>query len=261
MDGKFHNIDSFAGGNPVYFSPEQGASFDLLLEKCTDERAYQVFLSASPAVTSKSDIYSFGLIMLEILKGFRNWFRGDKIGHMMADLKKISGTPDPEPPSWIMKSVYQKLVRLTILCIGQRLEDRANTIWEVHERLVQIYAEEKDFGLLWEPYYDEAEFSESSLNNRAVGFYWINRFDKAMKLWEASLKFQNNLPTSSNLFSIFNYGVAKSLRGESTDIATLRYLNNQPESNTRNFLILLIHLKLSQVYDASKPFSFSLGLH
>lgn len=54
------------GGPPEYWSTEQGNIFDYLRDR-GKEGGYLQSIKLLPALTSKSDIYQLGLILLELL--------------------------------------------------------------------------------------------------------------------------------------------------------------------------------------------------
>ena len=69
--------NSFAGGSPEYWSPEQGQIYESAYDR-TKEGNYQSSIKLLPIVSSKSDLYQLGLIMIELILGRRFWVRGDK---------------------------------------------------------------------------------------------------------------------------------------------------------------------------------------
>ena len=58
---------SFCGGRPEYWSPEQAVLFESLSGQNEGLKDYTHALNLLPGLTSASDVYSFGLIILEII--------------------------------------------------------------------------------------------------------------------------------------------------------------------------------------------------
>ena len=60
------------GGSPEYWSPEQGGIFDKIREYSKDGN-YSTSMKLLPSLTSNSDLYQLGLIILELLFSDRIW--------------------------------------------------------------------------------------------------------------------------------------------------------------------------------------------
>ena len=74
------NKNFCVGGSPEYWSHEQGSMFNNLKDRAK-EGSYLQSMKLLPAVTSKSDLYQLGLIILEMVYSKRLWARGDKINY------------------------------------------------------------------------------------------------------------------------------------------------------------------------------------
>ena len=70
---------SFCGGRPEYWSPEQAMLFQKLSGANEGLKEYTHALNTMPGITTGSDVYSFGLIILEIIHQRRLWHRGDQM--------------------------------------------------------------------------------------------------------------------------------------------------------------------------------------
>lgn len=60
------------GGSPEYWSPEQGGIFDKIREY-SREGNYNTSMKLLPSISYQTDLYSFGLIILELLYSDRYW--------------------------------------------------------------------------------------------------------------------------------------------------------------------------------------------
>jgi hypothetical protein len=90
----------FIGASPEYWSPEQGNIYDTLKARGgQDIQSYLNELKLMPGISVLSDLYQFGLIILELIYG-RFWARGD-----MADRTGISNLDNclPEVKSFLIE--------------------------------------------------------------------------------------------------------------------------------------------------------------
>jgi serine/threonine protein kinase len=111
----------YSGGTPEYWSPEQGTLYDLIRAQVNEKKSYSTIINSLPNITNKIDVYSFGLIIWEILDGKKSWGRGDKIDHLKQGYSQQEYDPDLDRKSRVFykfhQEVHHKLRLLALNCL------------------------------------------------------------------------------------------------------------------------------------------------
>ncbi len=157
-------------------------------EYCSPEQ------SLGKAVDPRSDIWSWGLVALEMFMGESPWFYGTAAPHILADYLSSGGQADGLPR---MPDAVSELLRE---CFHDEPARRPASMDEAAERLAVVYEQE-----VGQPYPrqkpEAAELRADSLNNKAVSLLDLGREEEAVNCWEKALKVD-----PAHLETNFNYG-------------------------------------------------------
>ncbi|NEO81522.1 serine/threonine-protein kinase, partial [Moorena sp. SIO4G3] len=191
--GNRDNLDSSAivtgvAGTPAYFSPEQVKKAELDL---------------------RSDLFSWGLSVLEMLKGERRWKYGNWVsGH---DLEYYVQS-EARLPSYLKQlstsDTAQKLFNLLRDCCQENPNHRPENMMVVADRLEAIY---KDIAgkkyLRKKP--KLADLIADDCNNRALSNLELGKSGKAISLWQEALKAQPEHPEATYNYGLFRWRKVK----------------------------------------------------
>lgn len=178
-------------GTPQYYSPEQ---------------------AVGRTVTQHTDMWSWGLSMLEMFNGGRTWEYGTVAP---AALEEHLSAADPQGRLPRMPDVLADLLKR---CFRERPAERPPSMGVVARELVKIYEETtgREYPRA-EPRPDLA--TTDNLNNRAVSLLDLDRQRDAEALWARALAIDSYHPES-----IYNHGLLLWRSGRLDDEALLRRL-------------------------------------
>ena len=211
---------SSRGRTPAYCSPEQ---------------------NAEQALKRKTDIWSWGVSVLEMFVGGVTWIAGPLAAETLASYE----AQDPTFPA-----IPVEIIKLLTQCLQPRPEDRPTTMLEVATELQTIYAR-----LVSQPYTRQApkvaESRADSLNNRALSLFDLGKVEEALQVWEQGLK-----AAPHHLETTYNRGVVLWRRGELTDDVLVQQLEAVRAALSEvwqaSYLLAQVHLERGDV-DAALP--------
>lgn len=181
---------------------------------CSPEQANQETL------TLKTDMWSWGLSVLEMFKGEVTWPFG-----VMA-LAVLEGYLETE---WDERRQQPKMPReladLLYQCFQHKIEDRPESMKVIADRLCQIY--QQVVGIPYARIFPSMNLdTPDNLNNRAVSFLDLDKRQEALKLWQLALQKQPN-----HLESSYNMGLLSWRQGQIADDALLMRLKGSQHSS------------------------------
>jgi serine/threonine protein kinase len=208
---------------PAYCSPEQ-ANRDIL--------------------TRRTDLWSWGLSVLEMFQGERTWGHGTFAAQALENYLE-EGSADPQLPRMPM-SVAELLQR----CFQYEPAERPHDLLVVGRELQEIYQQET--GEIYprqEP--QAAQDAADSLNNRAVSLFDLGKQEEALQVWEQALQVQPH-----HLEATYNRGLILWRSAKIDDSALLRSLeearNSHPGNWHVNYLFALVYLEQDNCKRAAK---------
>lgn len=183
-------------------------------------------------LTPKTDMWSWGLSVLEIFKGKVNW----PFGAMAASI--LEGYLDEANPPLKMPDA---LVKLLQQCFERNPADRPADMGVVAQALIAVYRDStgRDYPRQCP---DTSLDKPDNLNNRAVSLLDLHKTAEAMALWKKSLAQQPH-----HLEALYNTGIIAWRNGKLTDESLLRRLQSAQQSSAgawvNAYLQALIHLE------------------
>jgi WD40 repeat protein/serine/threonine protein kinase len=157
-NGETSSVEGAAGGTAAYMSPEH---------------------SEGRTLTRRSDLWSFGLSILEVFAGYRYWDFGVTAREALAE---HLAHPDPALPR-MPDSVAVLLAR----CFRDDPEERPRSLAEVANTLCGAY-EAATGDPYPRPLPRSGQGTPDSLNNRAVSLVDLGRDVEAASLWKRALE-------------------------------------------------------------------------
>ncbi|MHC9543447.1 MAG: protein kinase [Vulcanimicrobiota bacterium] len=154
-------------GTPPYMPPEQWTAAD--------------------EADSRADIYSFGVMLFEMICGRRPFeIESDSSLSPVVAFQVMHRFNAPPRPSLFRKDIPEELERLILGCLEKEREKRPQSFGEVRSALLSIYA-----AYTGKPYRRRftgaAELRSDDLNNRALSYIDLGRYDDAMKLFQQAI--------------------------------------------------------------------------
>lgn len=205
-------ITDFGGGmTPAYCSPEQAEGRPL---------------------SCKTDVWSWGLVVLQMFAGKRTWRSGTVAAEALAEYRK-NGPADPSIPP-----MPEEVAALLERCFQASPEDRPRGgFQEIADRLREVTRDEHPRE---KP--KAAELLADGLNNRAVSALDLGRKDDAERLFERALQTDPHHPEAS-----YNHGLLLWRSGRTTDDELVRRLEEVRTSHQRDwrceYFLALVHLE------------------
>ncbi|GHO61599.1 hypothetical protein KSC_004910 [Ktedonobacter sp. SOSP1-52] len=214
-NGQRSILVSSRGMTPAYCSPEQ---------------------AAGKALSRKTDIWSWGVSLLEIWVGEVTWHSGMLAREVLSSYEPQDAAIPPPPA---------KLVQLLARCFEPRPEDRPATMLEVATILQEIYALE-----MGQAYPREApqptETLAATLNNRALSLFDLGKVEPAMLVWEQALQ-----ADPQHLEANYNRGVVLWRQGKFSDETLIDRLemvrSAQIQSGWGAYLLAQIYLEQGDI--------------
>lgn len=212
-------------GTPQYFSPEQAAGRNTTLH---------------------TDMWSYGLCLLEMFKGGRTWEAGTVAAEALGEYLSIG----PEHP-WL-PPMPDGLIDLLKSVFRTDPQDRPNDMGQVADTLKDIYKK-----VAGKDYPREIPRSgrdtADSLNNRAISLLDLGRAKEAEALWNQALKAQPH-----HVEATYNLGLIKWRKGGITDEDLSRDMMEAIRSHQGSpaalYLRALVHLERDDCQSALRFF-------
>lgn len=187
-------------------------------------------------LTRRTDLWSWAVLVLEMLVGERTWQAGTVAPVILAQYKQgafdtlttISQIPDP-------------LVHLLQGCLHENPKDRPQTLREVARALTQIY--QRITGMAYpRPEPQPNQETASNLNNRAISLLDFDKQEAAEELWQQALKIHPH-----HLEATYNYGLMLWRSARLTDQELIEKLEEAQKSHTGKwlyyYLLASVHLE------------------
>ncbi|MFH1092388.1 MAG: protein kinase, partial [Pseudomonadota bacterium] len=189
---------SSGAGTPQYFSPEQ---------------------AAGRLLTPKTDMWSFGLSLLEMFKGSRTWDYGSVAGEALTEY--LAAGPESDWLPRMPEGVSGLLARI----FNEAPQERPGDMAGVAAELIGVF--EETTGKKYRRTKPAAGRDlADSLNNRAVSFVDLGRLTEAEGLWERALQEQPHHPEST-----FNRGLVLWRSGRLDDQTLLQQMMESERSH------------------------------
>jgi uncharacterized protein (TIGR02996 family) len=208
---------AYGGGmTPEYTSPEQADAAQ----------------DASVALTHRTDLWSWALVVLEMFQAERTWLFGPAGA---AALESYAETAPADPTKSTMPAALLALLRR---CLERKQEDRPKTMDVVANLLRDIFAREVGHAhARHEP--RAASLRADDLNNRAVSLWDLERKAAAFALWQQALKLDG-----AHCEALYNSALTQWRNGAVTDLEATQRLNNLASLNPRAaHYLALVHLE------------------
>ncbi|WP_416668422.1 protein kinase domain-containing protein [Egbenema bharatensis] len=219
-------LDAPSGStSTTLIAPNTGA---LTPAYCSPEQVNRAIL------TRRSDLWSWGLCVLEMFAGDRIWVSGAQAAQVLEQYLVSAANPQlprmPEPIAQLLRRCFQV-----------NPDARPHTLNDVATELQQIYQE-----LIGETYPRQAPAitgeTADSLNNRAVALWDLGRYEEALHLWDQALTVN-----SQHQETHYNRGLILWRSGQlRSDADLLQQIEaNRPHSRDWNtdYLLSLVHLE------------------
>ncbi len=222
-------------GTPAYCSPEQAEAGAM--------RQAGVPTEEIPPLTLTTDIWSWGVSVMEMFLGEMTWASGVLAPALLEAYEE--GSPrDPSLPA--MPPALRELLRQ---CFRFEPQDRPGSIKDVADRLEDIYRTS-----LSRPYHRRApgtvRDTADSLNNRAVSMLDLGRPEDAEKLWEHALRVEPHHPQSS-----YNRGLILWRSARLTDLGLVETVEQMRKAHEDNWigaqLLTMVHMERGDFSEAA----------
>ena len=223
--------------DPSLFEKGEGETYTLVTEGsgtmtpayCSPEQAKRKTL------TRRSDLWSWGLCVLEMFQGGRSWQAGIVAAQALEFYWKTwrKDSQLPQMPA--------RVALLLQRCFWENPDERPRNMLAVVNELQGIYQQ-----VTGEAYPREepraGKDTADTLNNRAVSLLDLGKQEEALQLWEQALKMHPQHPEST-----YNRGVILRRVGRIDDVALVREMKQMRQSNSENwvadYLLGLVHLE------------------
>jgi WD40 repeat protein len=197
-------------------------------------------------LTRRTDLWSWALSILEMFQGEVTWVTG-----VVANYTLEQYLQDGPPNSYLPKMPNQ-LASLLRHCFQENPDDRPHNMQEVASELQRIY--QQVVGLAYSRQEPEASKDiADSLNNKAVSLLDLGKQDKALQLWQQSLKIQ-----PQHRDSTYNQGMFLWRSGKITDKSLVSNLNeikqSYPSDKTVDQLLGWVYLESDDCQTAINTF-------
>ncbi len=127
-------------------------------------------------LSRRTDIYSWAVSVMEMYVGYRPWANGVVAGLNCRDYIESTRIP-----------VSDKMKNLLYKCLEQEPENRPHDFAEIEEKLYDVYK------IITGTEYSRPKpetiiDTADSLNNRALSFLDLGKYDEAIRLWDNAIK-------------------------------------------------------------------------
>ncbi|MCX6156964.1 MAG: protein kinase [Ignavibacteriae bacterium] len=173
-------------------------------------------------LSRRTDIWSWAVSILEMFTGGVHWVSGT-VAETILEQHLINGCENINIPN-----IPDQLAELLIQCFQYNPEDRPNDFEEISKRLFDIYSEIHN-----SKYYrttpKSADLLADSLNNKAISFLDLEKFDKAEECWKEALRINPQHLQSNFNYNYFHWGIGN-ISGDNLvkqlEAIKLNYLDN-----------------------------------
>ena len=225
--------------NSPLFKGSKGGSADGTLLITGNNAMTPAYCSPEQAnretLTRRTDLWSWGLCVLEMFQGGRSW----QIGTIAAQVLEfyLQGRQEDSQLPQMPNSVAQLLRR----CFQENPDERPGNMLDVANELQGIYQQVTGEAYpRTEP--KAGKDIADSLNNRAVSLLDLGRQEEALQLWEQALQVQPQHPEAT-----YNRGLILWRSAKINDDLLIRDMEQVRQSHAgawvANYLLGLVHLE------------------
>ncbi|MBN2559617.1 MAG: protein kinase [Phycisphaerae bacterium] len=209
---------------------------------CTRAYASPEQVAGEP-LTRRTDIWSWGVSILELFAGERMWMIGEAAAQALEDYLD-RGTEDASIPK-----MPEPLADLLRQCFRRSPDERPKDMQEIVAGLSEIYRQTT--GRSYERQEPEAvEALADSLNNRAISLLDLGKQEEAAKLFDQALKADPHHPEAT-----YNRGLLLWRLGHMTDDELVRQLEDvrasHPDDWRDEHLLGLVHIERGDAESAT----------
>lgn len=135
-------------------------------------------------IDSRADIYSFGVVLYEMLTGKLPFLSHDKYDYI-----KFHVTETPKTPSELKDSIPEELNNLVMKCMAKKVEDRYLNFCQLKEAILEIYPGlDSDVGEIKHPEEKVKAYEAQYLTNKGTSLITLGRYDEALAFFDSALK-------------------------------------------------------------------------
>ncbi|GMV99130.1 MAG: hypothetical protein AMXMBFR84_02690 [Candidatus Hydrogenedentota bacterium] len=201
-------------GTPVYFSPEH---------------------ATRDPITVATDVWSFGLLILEMFMGEVTWMAGQTAPQVLDGYLELGPERDYIPP------MPEKLMLILRQCFEINPANRPQGMPVLVESLKDLY--EEHTGKPYPRIVPEAKVNTADeVNNRAVSLLDLGNREEAAKLWKQALDL-----TPHHLEASYNQALHCWRTGKITDLTLLKHIKGlherYPKSWMPHYMLAHVHLE------------------
>ena len=229
-------LATYGGMTPPYCSPEQAQIAQL--RKAGTPR------DMAPKLTRRTDIWSWGLSLLEMFTGEMTWATGQAAPEVLEGYLEM-GTEDESIPK-----MPEGLVELLRYCFQHDPADRPGDFVAVADVLAAVYND-----VVGQEYPRQrpkmVELRADGLNNRAVSMIDLGRKEEAEKCFDQALEADPHHPEAT-----YNRGLLRWRSGRMTDKALIQQLEEMCTTHEEEwrdeYLLGLVHIERGDAESAVK---------
>jgi WD40 repeat protein len=207
------------------------------------EQAHIAHLSKSgvpraewPALSRRTDIWSWAATVLEMFLGERPWMVGAAAGHALQEYDSMKESLPPDVPD-MPKRVFDLLAT----CFEEDENQRPAGMHEIADELAGVYGQELS-GTYPREAPQAAKLRAAALNNRAVSLYDLGKKEEAERVWEQALQDDPNHAESA-----YNLGLIRWRTGRVADDALIQRLEiigrTEPARDSTAYLLAQVHME------------------
>ncbi len=194
-------LTATGGYSPYYCSPEQ---------------------FHSRILSRRTDIYSWALTVLEMYLGARRWKLGNEISPTNPELFVEAKAEIPEG----IKKLIQR-------CLSQDLDERPHDFSVILKELYDLYRE--SFSTPYHrPAFRTVTESAEVLNNKALSYLDLQKYEEAENCWKLAMKNQSNHPES-----VYNELLYRWRKAEIDDLEVLKRIRSADDGSVSAMLCQL----------------------
>jgi serine/threonine protein kinase len=135
-------------------------------------------------IDTRADIYSFGVVMYEMLTGKLPFLSHDKYDYIRFHVTKV-----PKDPSLIKEGIPDELSQLVMKCLAKKVEDRYRNFSQLKEAILTIYPDlNAEVGEIKRPEEKVKAFEAQYLTNKGTSLITLGRYDEALAFFDSALK-------------------------------------------------------------------------
>ena len=241
--GKGTMLAEWSGGTQAYFSPEQSAWVNLAGQaqqwadagekELSDKLLEQMEILPKP--TRRTDLWSWGLCVLEMFNGKRGWAYGS------AALESLETYLDRGPAVAGVPAMPPAVGDLLLACFQEGPNQRPHDLQEAAQRLIEVYR--KLTGRDYARQQPKAvDLRADSLNNKALSMLDLEKRTEALALVNDALAIDPVHPEA-----VYNQALLQWRSGEIDDIEVLHRLEKVQGATADRwpaaYLLGLVHMQ------------------